>query len=219
MIFVFSATMEEDWDAEPTPASLCIQTPLAHHLNGKSSKLSTDLCEILSVKGMRAYPHFSCWFVHACRIIAQTSVIFAKFCVWALCHVPPFDAVSECVCNRQKPRWTRNGTPMPTLVSVAIFRIVFSDHYRPMYRSIGRYSPVSAVVRLCLWNDVKFVSVGKRSRMSVTSRPHDSPRNSTGGGERHKIDAWKVATFDTSQQVVGGRTALLRAIAELLVTF
>jgi len=47
MIFVFSATMkEEDWDVECQSN----QTPLTHHLNGKSSKLSIDLHEILSVK-------------------------------------------------------------------------------------------------------------------------------------------------------------------------
>jgi len=50
MIFVFSATVkEEDWDGECQSN----QTPLADHLNGKSNKLSIDLCEILSVKKAR----------------------------------------------------------------------------------------------------------------------------------------------------------------------
>ena len=37
---------EEDWDVECQSN----QTPLTDHLNGKSSKLSIDLHEILSVK-------------------------------------------------------------------------------------------------------------------------------------------------------------------------
>ena len=62
MISVFSATMEEekeDWDGECQSN----QTPLT---DGKSSKLSIDLCEILSVKRHASLSVFSCWFIHAC---------------------------------------------------------------------------------------------------------------------------------------------------------